>query len=443
MILIVDDDNAIRVSLTLLLRKSGYETAAVSSPVEAIGVVRNINLQLVLLDMNFSNSTSGDEGLTLLKQIKVFQPDTPVILITAWGSISLAVEGIKSGASDFVTKPWDNGILLERIKAVLALSDQQDRPAPDGFDRSRIIGRSTSLDQVLRTVERIAATDAPVLVMGENGTGKELIAETLHFNSRRRNAPFVKVNLGGISRSLFESEMFGHKKGSFTGAVADREGRFALADKGTIFLDEIGELDLNSQVKLLRVLQEHTFEPLGDSRTRKVDIRVVCATNADLPEMVRQGTFREDLFYRINLITLRLPALRERPGDIPALARHFAENFCKESGEVAPELTECAISYLSRLPYPGNIRELKNLVERTILISGTRRLDEEDFVNANTQAGNTVDNIPVGSTLEEIEQNAIKVALRRHDGNISKVADSLGISRQTLYRRMDKYGIKP
>lgn len=443
MILIVDDDNAIRVSLTLLLRKAGYETAAVSSPSEAIGVVRNINLQLVLLDMNFSNSTSGDEGLTLLKQIKVFQPDTPVILITAWGSIPLAVEGIKSGASDFVTKPWDNGILLERIKAVIALSDRRERPAPDGFDRSRIIGSSASLAHVLSTVERIAATDAPVLVMGENGTGKELIAETLHINSRRRHAPFVKVNLGGISRSLFESEMFGHKKGSFTGAVADREGRFALADKGTIFLDEIGDLDLNSQVKLLRVLQEHTFEPLGDSRTRRVDIRVVCATNADLPEMVRQGTFREDLFYRINLITLRLPALRERPGDIPALARHFAENFCRESGEVAPELTEDAISYLSRLPYPGNIRELKNLVERTILISGTRRLDEEDFVNANTQAGNTVDNIPVGSTLEEIEQNAIKVALRRHDGNISKVADSLGISRQTLYRRMDKYGIKP
>lgn len=441
MILIVDDDNAIRVSLTMLLRHSGHEVKAVASPSEAIDVVRAVKPQLVLLDMNFTHSTSGNEGLTLLKQIKVFQPETPVILMTAWGSIPLAVEGVKSGAVDFITKPWDNRILLERIKAVLALSDVQEKTSPSSFDRSRIIGDSQALRQVLDTVERIASTNAPVLIMGENGTGKELVAETLHINSQRRKAPFVKVNLGGISRSLFESEMFGHRKGAFTGAIADREGRFSVADKGTIFLDEIGELDLNSQVKLLRVLQEHTFEVLGESRPRKVDIRVVCATNADLSEMVRQGTFREDLFYRINLITVTLPPLRERPGDIPALVRHFAARFCRDNGCAVPRITPEALSYLGRLPYPGNIRELKNLVERTLLMSGGECLDTTDFANAATLSGNSMETLPIGSSLDEIELNAIKLALRRCGGNVSLAAEALGISRQSLYRRIEKYGL--
>lgn len=439
--MIVDDDNAIRVSLTMLLRHSGHDVKAVASPAEAIDVVRAVKPQLVLLDMNFTHSTSGNEGLTLLKQIKVFQPETPVILMTAWGSIPLAVEGVKSGAVDFITKPWDNRILLERIKAVLALSDGQEKASPSSFDRSRIIGDSQALRQVLDTVERIAATNAPVLIMGENGTGKELVAETLHINSQRRKAPFVKVNLGGISRSLFESEMFGHRKGAFTGAIADREGRFSVADKGTIFLDEIGELDLNSQVKLLRVLQEHTFEVLGESRPRKVDIRVVCATNADLSEMVRQGTFREDLFYRINLITVTLPPLRERPGDIPALVRHFAARFCRDNGCAVSRITPEALSYLGRLPYPGNIRELKNLVERTLLMSSGECLDTTDFANAATLSGNSMETLPIGSSLDEIELNAIKLALRRCGGNVSLAAEALGISRQSLYRRIEKYGL--
>lgn len=440
MILVVDDDNAIRLSLSMLLRKAGYEVTTVSGPAEAMEVVRSTVPKLVLLDMNFTRAVTGDEGLTLLRQIKIFHPGVPVILMTAWGSIPLAVEGIRSGAFDFITKPWDNKALLNRVETAINLSG--GNVTVTQFDRSRIIGSSHALMGVLDTVKRIAATDAPVLIMGENGTGKELIAETIHANSRRSGAPFVKVNLGGISRSLFESEMFGHKKGSFTGATADREGRFAVADKGTIFLDEIGELDVNSQVKLLRVLQEHTFEVLGDSMPRKVDIRVVCATNADLASMVADRTFREDLFYRINLITVTLPPLRERQGDIPELVNHFARQFSKANHMEMPDITPGAMAYLSRLPYPGNIRELKNLVERTMLISGSPSLDEQAFKSAAslTPDSPVVSSVASGS-LEDIERAAIEKALARCGGNMSAAALSLGISRQALYRRMEKFGI--
>ena len=437
MILIADDDSAIRLSLSMLLRKAGYEAKAVATPAEAIDTVRAVAPQLVILDMNFTHATSGDEGITLLRQIKLFRPEVPVILITAWGSIPLAVEGVRAGAFDFITKPWDNRTLLQRIATALDLAGEQ---APDAdFDRSRIIGDSPALLQVLDTVRRVAATDAPVLIMGENGTGKELIAETLHANSRRRAAPFVKVNLGGISRSLFESEMFGHRKGAFTGAATDREGRFAVADKGTIFLDEIGELDANSQVKLLRVLQEHSFEMLGDSRTRHVDIRVVCATNADLASMVAERTFREDLFYRINLITVTLPPLRERTSDIPALARHFAAAFCRANRIERPDIAADAMKALSLMPFPGNIRELKNLVERTIIISGRPTLHAADFEAAASLA-------PAPATgsatnLTDMERTAVEDALRRSGGNLTQAAALLGITRQSLYRRIQKFGI--
>lgn len=442
MILIADDDNAIRLSLSMLLRKAGYEVKAVATPAEVIDTVRSTAPQLVMLDMNFSRATSGDEGLTLLRQVKVFRPEVPVILITAWGSIPLAVEGVRAGAFDFITKPWDNAALLQRIATALELSGGK-RGGEGDFDRSRIIGESPALLQVLDTVRRVAATDAPLLIMGENGTGKELIAETLHANSRRRGAPFVKVNLGGISRSLFESEMFGHRKGAFTGATADREGRFAVADKGTIFLDEIGELDANSQVKLLRVLQEHSFEMLGDSRTRHVDIRVVCATNADLAAMVADGRFREDLFYRINLITVTLPPLRERPGDIPALVRHFAGGFCRANGMEAPDIAPDAMASLRGLPYPGNIRELKNLVERTILISGKTILHATDVEAAAALTPAAVSAATAAAHgLEGMERAAVEDALRRSAGNLSHAAAMLGITRQSLYRRMEKYHIK-
>ena len=445
MILIIDDDSAIRTSLSFKLNRVGYETEAVASPKEAMAVVRAVAPDLILMDMNFSLTTSGDEGITLLKQVKLYRPEVPVILMTAWGSIDLAVKGMQAGAFDFITKPWNNAALLMRIETALELNKPKtEEPATDedAFDRTPIIGKSRALMEVLETIKRISGTNASVLITGESGTGKELIAEAIHRNSPRAKKPFVKVNLGGISQSLFESEMFGHKKGAYTGAASDRAGRFELADKGTIFLDEIGDLDLSCQVKLLRVLQEQTYEVLGDSRPRKVDIRVVSATNADLAEMVKEKSFREDLFYRINLITVHLPALRERREDIPLLARHFAEKVCEANNLPKVDFTSGAMEYLQRLPYPGNIRELKNLVERTLLICGKEMLDEEDFKAQYIQPNDELTNKDLkGMTLEEIERQRILQALEQYGGNLSQVATSLGLSRQALYRRLEKHNI--
>ena len=451
MILVIDDDSAIRTSLSFMLKRAGYEVQAVAGPKEAMTIVRNEEVRLILMDMNFSLSTTGEEGLTLLKQVKLFLPEVPVILMTAWGSISLAVEGMKAGAFDFVTKPWNNIALMQRIETALQLTDRNEdihtgvvgeqQSESKTFDRSFIIGESRALNEVLKVAERIANTNASVLITGESGTGKELIAEAIHRNSKRADKPFVKVNLGGISQSLFESEMFGHKKGAFTDAVADRKGRFELADKGTIFLDEIGELDLSCQVKLLRVLQEQTFEPLGDSKPKKVDVRVVSATNANLQQMVQDKTFREDLFYRINLITIHLPALRERKEDIPLLATHFAKKQCEANSLPMVTISEEANDYLVSLPYPGNIRELKNLVERTILVSSNNPLRASDF-QQQYQGTSSLQNADAdGLTLDEVEYIAIKKAYEKYHGNVSQMASALGLSRQALYRRMEKYNL--
>ena len=447
MILVIDDDSAIRTSLSFMLKRAKYDVQAVASPKEAIAVVRSVAPELILMDMNFSLTTTGDEGITLLKQVKLFQPDTPVILMTAWGSIQLAVKGMQAGAFDFITKPWNNVALMQRIETALELNgkkqaEEEASGKKDCFDRSHIIGKSKALTDVLTSIERIAKTNASVLITGESGTGKELIAEAVHRNSPRAKKPFVKVNLGGISQSLFESEMFGHKKGAFTDASSDRVGRFELADQGTIFLDEIGDLDLSCQVKLLRVLQEQTFEVLGDSRPRKVDIRVVSATNADLGQMVQEHTFREDLFYRINLITVHLPALRERREDIPLLVRHFADLQCKQNGLPKVDFTPEAMKYLQSLPYPGNIRELKNLVERTILVSAKETLDAEDFKAQNSQpVGATTTQSLNGLTLDELERQRILQALEQYGNNLSQVATALGLSRPALYRRLEKHNI--
>ena len=449
MILIIDDDSAVRSSLSFMLKRAGYEAQTVPGPREAMDVVRAEAPALILMDMNFTLSTTGEEGLTLLKQVKIFRPDVPVILMTAWGSIQLAVQGMQAGAFDFITKPWNNAALLQRIETALELTavaskDVQEEQS-ETLNRSHIIGKSQGLTEVLNTVARIARTNASVLITGESGTGKELIAEAIHINSQRVKQPFVKVNLGGISQSLFESEMFGHKKGAFTDATTDRVGRFELANKGTIFLDEIGDLDPSCQVKLLRVLQDQTFEVLGDSRPRKTDIRVVSATNADLRKMVSERTFREDLFYRINLITVKLPSLRERREDIPLLARHFADRQAELNGLPRTEFSADALNFLSRLPYPGNIRELKNLVERTILVSGKSTLDASDFdaqyLRPNEPVKASDASSLAGMTLDEIERQTILQALDRHKGNLSQVAMTLGISRAALYRRLEKFNI--
>lgn len=451
MILICDDDAAIRSSLTLVLKRAGYDTASVSTPQEAIDFVKSTPPDLILMDMNYTKGTSGEEGLILLKQVKIYCPDVPVILITAWGSINLAVRGIQSGAFDFVTKPWNNMSLLNTIQTAIELREGSENDTVennitgnngDTFRYDKIIGKSPLLQNVFNTISRVAKTNASILITGESGTGKELIAEAIHENSNRKKAPFVKVNLGGISQSLFESEMFGHKKGAFTDAHYDRIGRFELANKGSIFLDEIGELDAACQVKLLRVLQDKTFESLGDSKQKQVDIRVISATNRNLADMVSKGIFREDLFYRINLITIRVPALRERIDDIPLLANYFAKKQVEINGLEKIEFTSEAIDFLKKLPYPGNIRELKNLVDRVILVSGKNLLTDSDFKDQYTEIPNTLANLPDSIyPLEELEKNMIVKAMELYGGNLSKVATALGVSRQALYRRLEKYGM--
>lgn len=444
MILIVDDDKAIRQSLVLLLKRKGYETSTAGNQEEALAIIRSSDLELIIMDMNYSLSTTGEEGIHLLRQTKIYQPDTPVILITAWGSIELAVEGMRFGAFDFITKPWNNRLLLQRVETAINLSrtepeneDRDDTGSRD-FNRCGFIGRNPRILELMKTVERIAPTDAPVLILGENGTGKELVANAIHANSRRKSEPFVMVNLGGISTSLFESEMFGHSKGAFTGAVSERKGRFEIADKGTIFLDEIGDLGADCQVKLLRVLQQHTFERLGESKPRKTDIRAICATNADLPQMVRERTFREDLFYRINLITLRIPPLRERRDDIPLLVEHFVSQSCSEHGLSKPGVSKEAIEYLCTLPFPGNVRQLKNMVERAVLMCQGDDLKKSDFEAEGAAQENKNHGI-AGATLEQLEKTAVVEALKAYDGNLSKAARSLGITRQALYRKIEKY----
>ena len=444
MILVVDDDKSIRLSLKLVLERNGYEVALADTPKAAMQVIWDVPaVELVLMDMNYSNSTDGEEGLTLLKQIKVFRPDVPCILMTAWGTIDLAVQGMRAGAFDFITKPWDNGVLLDRIETAKSLRTPQP-PLGGGKDgSSSIVG--TSLSDILSTVARVAPTNAPVLITGESGTGKELIAEAIHRQSRRANGPFVKVNLGGISTSLFESEMFGHKKGSFTDATSDRVGRFELAKGGTIFLDEIGELSPSSQVKLLRVLQDQTYEVLGDSHTRRTDVRVVCATNADLRKMVEEHTFREDLFFRINLINLHLPPLRERREDIPLLVDHFLQLACAANKLPRVKVSADAIAYLQTLPFTGNIRELKNLVERALLMKtpNTGVLEAEDFQMGGGAANATLS--PSRETegnhvsLSSMERSAVAACIARNNGNLSLVAKELGISRGALYRKIEKY----
>jgi DNA-binding NtrC family response regulator len=450
MILVIDDDIAVRASLLLLFENEGYKCATAASAEEALNILHQQEISLIVLDLNFSIETSGEEGMALLQKIRQMNAEISVILITGWGTIQLAVQGMKLGANDFITKPWSNDYLLQSIKTLLNLQEKKTehhtRKQLDSlYDFQHIIGEDKLMLELLETVGRVASTDASVLIMGESGTGKELIAEAIHQNSLRKNRPFTKVNLGGISTSLFESEMFGHVRGAFTDARTDRIGRFEFANKGTIFLDEIGDLDAGSQVKLLRVLQDRTYEVLGSSRTRTVDVRVISATNRNLEEMVDKGTFREDLLYRINLITIHLPALRERPKDIPLLVHFFINNLKEIYNRPNLNVTKDAMKWLQQLPLPGNIRQLKNLVERSVLVSRKDQLDTEDFrlqleLSPGRKGSMQLPDVGV-LTLDEIEVLMIKKALDFHKNKISKAAVSLGLTRSALYRRLEKYNI--
>lgn len=457
MVLIIDDDRSVTTSLALMLKQAGYKSKSVYSPQEAIEKLDKENFQLVLQDMNFSRETSGEEGLELLKKIKKLKPSLPVILITAWGSISLAVKGMKMGAADFITKPWTNQQLLLSVRTVLGLNESDsDFSKTKNITREYLeanyqidncIGNNINFLQILEIATRVSNTDASVLITGESGTGKEALAEVIHQNSKRRNKPFVKVNLGAIPFSLFESEMFGHTRGAFTGAAQDRKGRFEIAQGGTIFLDEIGDLEPSSQVKMLRILQDRTYEVLGSSRSQTVDVRVITATNKSLSDMVAKGEFREDLLYRLNLISLHLPSLRERSDDIPVLIKYFLQTLGITYNRSDLVLSNEAFKLLQSLPWPGNIRQLKHVIERAVLITNQNVLQKDHFVlslNFEQKETEQRDILPnVGSmTLDEIEKAMILKCLKHHLGNISKTAESLGLTRTSLYRRFEKYGIK-
>ena len=456
MILIVDDDPSVSASLGLLLKQHGYRSLAAAGPEQAAAHLGDPDVELVLQDMNFSRRTDGREGLDLLARAKAARPELPVILMTAWGSIPLAVEGVKAGASDFITKPWSNAQILQAVGTALSLA--RSRPSEPGratpsreeldarLDLAGLVGADPRFLRILDLIGRVAPTDASVLITGESGTGKELVAEALHRNSLRRARPFVKVNLGGISSTLFESEMFGHVHGAFTDARESRKGRFEVADGGTIFLDEIGDLDPHAQVKLLRVLQDRTYEVLGSSHPRTVDVRVISATNRDLPALVASGQFREDLLYRVNLIAVPLPPLRERPADIPLLVRHFLDQFSATYRRGPFSVSEQAAAWLAAQPWPGNVRQLRQTLERLVLVGDRDRVELADLralqgLGTRDQRGTP---LPAAGamTLDEMERAMIVKCVQHYQGNLSRVAEALGLSRAALYRRLRKYGIE-
>jgi len=442
-VLIIDDDRTVCNSLNLLLSRKGFEVDSIHHPTIALETIQEKEPQLVLLDMNFTIDTSGRQGLKLLKLIRQSHPNISIILMTGWATVQLAVEGMKIGAKDFIAKPWDNKTLLSSINNIRQLY-HNNIPTEKPFEstKSNIIGSSQKMQDIMMMVEKVAVTNASVLVTGESGTGKELIAEAIHQKSKRANGPFVKVNLGGIPNNLFESEMFGHKRGAFTGAHSDREGRFSVANNGTIFLDEIGDLELDSQVKLLRVLQENTFEKLGSSQSEKIDVRVLSATNKNLIATIENGSFREDLFYRINLINIHIPALRERREDIPELIHYFLENMSKLYGEPHPSIDDETINWLENQEYKGNIRQLKNIIERTFLLNlKNSNLNKKDFLSSFQGKEPHIGNHDA-LNLDKIEIEAIRKALAKFDHSISASARALGITRSSLYRRLEKYGIK-
>jgi DNA-binding NtrC family response regulator len=440
-VLIIDDNEAVRRALELLYSLHDLETVSAGSPADGLAQVEEREIDLVVQDMNFTrDTTSGEEGIALFRALRERDPDLPIILLTAWTHLETAVKLVKAGAADYLAKPWDDEKLLTASKNLIelraSLRAQQRMAASRRAARERlarehalcdVIYESDAMHELLMVATRIAHADVPVLVTGPNGVGKEKVAEIVQANSAVRNGPFVKVNVGALPAELFESELFGTEAGAYTGATQARAGRFDAADGGTLFLDEIGNLPPNGQAKLLRVLQTGEFERLGSTRTRRVHVRVISATNSDLPAAIRQGTFREDLYYRLNVITLDVPQLSARPDDIMPLAEHF----------LGPDhvLAEDARAALVAHAWPGNVRELRHCIQRAVLLAPDRTIRREDL------------GLPAASAMRheamnEPDATAIRAALTAHAGVVAHAARALGMSRQALYRRMEKLGIK-
>jgi len=439
-ILVIDDNKGVLSALKLLLKNHFERIIALPSPVTLPSVLRMENPDVVLLDMNFTDAlNSGNEGLYWLREIKRMHPALPVVLFTAYGDIDLAVRGIKEGATDFVVKPWDNAKLIETLKNACDQASKRGKKKEERKSSAMYWGASASMRELRALVEKIAETNANVLITGENGTGKEMLAREIHALSKRFRRDMVTVDMGAVTETLFESELFGHKKGAFTDAHADRAGKFEAANEGTIFLDEIGNLPYHLQAKLLTVLQSRSVMRVGSNDSIPVDVRLICATNANLDERVDQGKFREDLLYRINTIHLEIPPLRERKEDIIPLAELFIERFAKQYDKGALVLSEAAQRKLKEHPWYGNIRELEHAIEKAVIICDGVVIHDTVFHFPNKSLSPARES--VAETLEDMELVMIRKAIDKHGGNLSAVASQLGITRQTLYNKMTKHGL--
>jgi two-component system response regulator HydG len=448
-ILLIDDDQQVLYTARIVLKPHFQTIQTISSPAQIRELLAKELFDVVLLDMNFApGATSGKEGLMWLKVIKELNPQAGVVMNTAYGEINLAVAAMKEGATDFLVKPWDKEKLLATMTAVYQLSraNQEvqllksrqrvlNRPADSGEETIQSL--APAMQVVLRSAEKVASTDANVLILGENGTGKDLLARAIHQQSARAEEAFIKVDLGSLTPTLFESELFGYVKGAFTDAREDRPGRFELASGGTLFLDEIGNLPLSLQAKLLTVLQNRQVTRVGSHQPIPVDIRLVSATNQPLHTMVGEGQFRQDLLYRLNTVEITLPPLRERTEDIPALLQHFLNVYSRKYQKSNLTLAKSAVKDLQQYPWPGNIRELQHAVERAVIMSEHPQLVTTDFLAGHSLTTNK----PSSFRLEEVEKHVISEAIRRHQGNLSKAALELGFGRSTLYRKMEKYGL--
>jgi len=450
-LLIIDDDIDVLTSAELFLEENFKTVLTASDPKNIIPIIKKQDIDIVLLDMNFrKGQMDGHEGIFWMDNIKKQNSEIIVVLMTAFGDIELAVNGIKKGAFDFVLKPWKNARLLATLIAASRYKKstkesikfkEQSNTLKQDIDKnfSEIIGKSPAIKQLKETLKKVAETDANVLLLGENGTGKELAAHELHRLSPRKDEAFIAVDMGAITETLFESEIFGHTQGAFTDAKTDKPGRFEIASGGTLFLDEIGNLSYSLQAKILTVIQNRKIARVGSTKQKPVDVRLICATNMPLKQMIDKGTFRQDLFYRINTFEINIPPLRERKEDIPVLAEYFLKNFNQKYNKPELKFHPKTIIHLKKYQWPGNIRELKNIIERVVVLSDGRQLviDQSLFSSYETNTENIKNNL----NLEENEKHIILKALKKHQGNITKAAKELGIQRNALYRRLEKYGL--
>ncbi|HMI64904.1 MAG TPA: sigma-54 dependent transcriptional regulator [Cyclobacteriaceae bacterium] len=453
-ILIVDDNEDLLKAAKMYLKRHFTQVDIEKNPESIPALLDNEDYDVILLDMNFTKDvSSGSEGYYWLEKILRIDPSSVVVLITAYGDVQMAVKAIKAGATDFVLKPWENEKLLATLFSSMRLRESRDQVETLTIKNheineainekySEIIGQGQAMQRIFQTIDRVAHTDANVLILGENGTGKELIARAIHRNSVRQHESFVGVDLGSITETLFESELFGHKKGSFTDAKEDRAGRFELANGGTLFLDEIGNLSMPLQAKLLTVLQNRRVSRVGANKETQVDIRLICATNMPLYDMVKENRFRQDLLYRINTIEIEIPALHERLEDIPLLANHFLKHYAAKYGKGVSKISDGAMARMNKHPWPGNIRELQHALERAIILSNSNVLQPEDFnLTASTSRENDHPLSLDQYNLEEVEKLLIRKVLKKYNGNITQAASELGLTRSSLYRRLEKYGL--